>query len=422
MNLKKSTPLFLLIILLLFSNLSYSSSRNKGNEGLQKSIDSVRKGTIVLTGKPGTKVQVKQLKHEFWFGCAVSSSVFSENSRMSESDVKMYKEKFLENFNSAVTENAVKWLSMERIQGEIDYKTADNILDWTAENKIPCRGHNLYWGIDQFVQKWVKGLNNEELREALKKRGVETAKHYKGRFVEYDLNNEMIHGNYYAEKLGEGITKEMAGWVLEGDKNAKLWLNDYDILTGNRLDAFLQHIRKMQKMGVPVAGIGVQGHLHGDTFSREKLKMSLDSLSQFGLPIRITEFNIPGQRSKYYKDKSIKMTQEEEVQKAKDIVDYYRICFAHSSVEGILQWGFWANSNWIKVSSLYNSDWTPTPALKAYQDLIFKEWWSNETVALDENGKAEVAAFYGDYKIIAGENEVFISLKKEKGREKVKIK
>ena len=290
-----------IIFSLLLSNRVHSSSLNDEKNSQEKAIESIRKGALHIKGKPGAIVKVEQLKHEFWFGCAISSNVFAENSKMSESDIKMYKEKFLENFNSAVTENAVKWGSMERNRGEIDYKTADNILDWIEENNLPCRGHNLYWGIDQFVQKWVKELNEEELRKALEKRGIETAKHYKGRFVEYDLNNEMIHGNYYAKKLGDGITKEMADWVLEGDKNAKLWLNDYDILTGKRLDDYLQHIRKLLKEGVPIAGIGVQGHLHGESFSREKLKESLDSLGQFGLPIRITEFNIPGQSSKYYK-------------------------------------------------------------------------------------------------------------------------
>ena len=37
------------------------------------------------------------------------------------------------------------------------------------------------------------------------------------------------------------------------------------------------------------------------------------------LRYRITEFNLPGQRSKYYKDRSINITDEEELQKAKDI-------------------------------------------------------------------------------------------------------
>ncbi len=92
--------------------------------------------------------------------------------------------------------------------------------------------------------------------------------------------------------------------------------------------------------------------MHAESFSREKLKESLDALAQFGLPIRITEFNLPGQRSKFYENKSLRMTEEEELQKAKELVDYYRICFAHLAVEGILMWGFWEGANWITKAKL----------------------------------------------------------------------
>ena len=387
----------------------------------QSSLDSIRKGTIFIQGEPGAEVYIEQLRHEFWFGCAISSGVFSEHPALPESDIRMYKEKFLENFNAAVTENAVKWGSMERIRGKIDYMTPDNILEWTESNGIPCRGHNLYWGIDKFVQNWVKELDDEELRLAVQKRGIETARHFRGRFAEYDLNNEMIHGNFYAERLGEGITLEMARWVLEGDPGAKLWVNDYDILTGNRLEDYMEHIRTLIREGVPLAGIGVQGHLHGETFSREKLKESLDSLAQFGLPVRITEFNMPGQRSKYYSDRSLELTQEEELLKAKNLADYYRICFAHPAVEGILMWGFWEGANWIGVSSLFRRDWSPTPALKAYRDLVFGEWNTTLSVTLDENGHASVKAFYGDYKITSGPREILGSLAKQKGTIKIKL-
>jgi GH35 family endo-1,4-beta-xylanase len=406
----------------LLSNSLYSQSFEDDNLSLNEDIERIRKGTIYLSGMPGESVNIKQVKHEFWFGCAISSRVFSPNTKMSEENIRLYKEKFVENFNSAVTENAIKWGSMERKRGEIDYKTSENILEFTDANELPCRGHNLYWGINQFIQPWVKELNNEELREALEIRGRETARHFKGRFVEYDLNNEMIHGNYYAEKLGEGITLDMAKWVLEGDPEAKLWVNDYDILTGNRLDDYIKHIKVLLNDGVPIAGIGVQGHLHSETFSRDKLKESLDALGELGLPIRVTEFNIPGQRSKYYQDKSLNLTKDEEELNAKELADYYRICFAHPAVDGILMWGFWEGANWIRVSSLYKKDWTPTPALKAYQDLIFREWNTTTSVSLNEEGKASVPAYYGDYKISTNQEELDVSLAKRDGSIKVDLR
>jgi len=249
------------------------------------------------------------------------------------------------------------------------------------------------------VQPWIKEMNDEELRQTLQNRAETVTRRYKGRFAEYDLNNEMIHGNYYEERLGPEITKLMAQWAHNGDPDAKLWLNDYDILTGNKLPEYMAHIRKLLRQGVPIAGIGVQGHLHAETFDRNELKRALDSLAIFKLPIRITEFNMPGQRSKYLKDKIFTMTPQEEEQNARELVDYYKICFAHPAVNGILMWGFWAGANWIPASSMFNRDWSITKTGEAYRNLIFKEWWTKESGTAGRKGTFSVPAFYGKYRV-----------------------
>lgn len=387
---------------------------NAQYQGINESIAKYRKGTITVKSNPGDKVSVEQISHEFWFGCAIANSLVGNS--MPENDVRQYKEKFLQNFNSAVTENALKWGNMERRRGEVSYVVTDGILKWTEENNIPLRGHNIFWGIPQFVQPWVKALSNEELRQTLQNRAETITSKYKGRFAEYDLNNEMVHGNYYEDRLGPDITKLMAQWAHNGDPDAKLWLNDYDILTGNKLAGYMAQIRKLLGQGVPVAGIGVQGHLHAETFDRNILKSALDSLALFNLPIRITEFNMPGQRSKYYTGKITVMTPEEEQLKAREIVDYYRICFSHPAVEGILMWGFWEGANWIPVSSLYKRDWSPTPAAEAYHNLIFREWWTKEEGTTGKNGSMEVSAFYGKYKVTVNGISKEVILEKTKGK------
>jgi GH35 family endo-1,4-beta-xylanase len=111
-----------------------------------------------------------------------------------------------------VTENAVKWIDMERVKGEVNYATVDGILKWTEENNIPLRGHNIFWGIPDRVQPWLKEMNDSELSNALRNRAEILAARYKGRFAEYDLNNEMVHRNYYEDRIGPEITKQMAGW------------------------------------------------------------------------------------------------------------------------------------------------------------------------------------------------------------------
>lgn len=382
--------------------------------GIDNDINKHRKGELIIKANPGDKVTVEQLKHEFWFGAAISNG-FVDGS-MSASDVKNYNDKFLQNFNSAVTENAVKWLSMEREKGKINYATVDGILAWTDKNNIPLRGHNLFWGIPKFVQPWLKEMNDDELRQTLQTRAETITKRYKGRFAEYDLNNEMVHGNFYEERLGPGITKQMAQWAHNGDPEAKLYLNDYDILTGNKLPEYMAQIRSLLKQGVPIAGIGVQGHLHAETFDRKELKRALDSLAVFNLPIRITEFNVPGQRSKYHTERILTMTPEQEAIKAKELVDYYKICFAHPAVEGILMWGFWEGANWIPVSSLYKRDWSPTPAADAYQKLIFNEWWTKTSGVANKEGTYATPAFYGKYNVTVNGKSKEVDLQQQKGK------
>lgn len=385
----------------------------QGDEtALNRAIKEHRMGTLVIETEPNAPVRVEQVRHEFWFGAALANQMFG--GRGSSANAARYKEVFLQNFNAAVTENALKWHDMEPQQGRVNYSVVDVILEWTDQNKIPLRGHNIFWGIPNRVQPWLKSLDDQALREALRDRALDVATRYRGRFAEYDLNNEMLHANYYEERLGSGITKEMAAWVKEGDPGAVLYLNDYDILTGNRLEDYIAHIRRFIDDGVPFAGIGVQGHLHGDSFDPAALRHALDELAQFKLPICITEFNFPGQRSKHYGQRGARLTEAEEEAKARNLAEYYRICFAHPAVTGILIWGFWEGANWIPVSSLYRRDWTPTPAAEAYRDLVFNQWWTRWEGRADAEGRCRLQAFYGKHRITTNDRTALFDLSRTK--------
>jgi GH35 family endo-1,4-beta-xylanase len=386
--------------------------QTKGDE-IDLQIRQNRMGNLTVEAKPGARVRVEQIRHEFWFGAAISSSAF--NGRLSAEDKQKYDAVFLANFNAAVTENALKWHSMERRRGQVDYSVVDAMLDWTEAHDIPLRGHNIFWGIPQFVQDWIKELDDQTLMATLKDRAETIALRYKGRFAEYDLNNEMIHGNFYADRLGPGITKKMADWVKQVDPGARLYLNDYDILTGKRLDDYIRHIQGLLNENVSIDGVGVQGHLHGDSFDPTKLKQSLDALAQQGLPLCITEFNLPGQRSSVYNKRDAKLTPEQEQAKARAIIEYYRICFAHKAVKGVLMWGFWEGANWIPQSSLYRRDWTPTPAAEAYRDLVYHQWWTQWEGQADAQGQCRVPAFFGRHRVTVDGQEKTIDLRQAEG-------
>ncbi len=295
-----------------------ASAAAAADSDLDASIARNRMGTLVIRSAPGAKVTVEQTRHEFWFGATLPSGVFT--GRTPEADIAKWKETFRTHYNAGVPEGDFKWDVMERQQGVVNYAVVDSMLAWADQEGIPLRGHCIFWGIPNHVQPWLKAFSDDEFRQALRARGRGIGERYRDRFAEYDLNNEMIHGNYYEQRFGLEFVKQMALWVKEGDPNAKLFVNDYDITTGVKLDDYVKHIRSLLDIGVPLSGIGVQGHLHGDSVDWDKLQNALDTLAQFKLPIRITEFNFPGQRSQFYASdgRGLRMTPEEEQAQGRD--------------------------------------------------------------------------------------------------------
>jgi GH35 family endo-1,4-beta-xylanase len=381
---------------------------------LDASIAKYRMGTLVIRTAPNAKVKVEQIRHEFWFGATLPTGIFS--GRGNPDDSARFQEIFASHFNAGVPEVALKWDAMEPQKGAVNYTTLDNILAWARQKGIAMRGHCIFWGVPNHVQDWLKALSDPEFKIAVAERGRSIAARYRDQFVEYDFNNEMMHANYYEQRFGLEFTRQMALWVKDGDPNARLFVNDYDVLTGNRLADYVQHIQRLLDAGVPISGIGVQGHLHGDSFDAAALQNALDTLAQFKLPIRITEFNFPGQRSKYYTgDRRAEMPPAEEQAKAEALKQYYRICFAHPSVTGIMMWGFWEGANWIPQSSLYKRDWTPLPAAKAYEDLVLNQWWTRWSGTANAEGWAIVPAFYGTHKVTVNGKEIIVTLTKAEG-------
>jgi len=85
-------------------------------------------------------------------------------------------------------------------------------------------------------------------------------------------------------------------------------------------------------------------------------------------------------------------------------------------------WGFWEGANWIPQSSLYKRDWTPTPAAKAYRDLIFRDWWTKWEGQADANGRCEVPAFFGEHRVTAAGKTKTVTLRQADGRATVTLR
>ncbi len=384
---------------------------NLSPSAIQARIRKLRMGTVSVKTKPGADVSVRQLRHEFLFGTALPDSLAEKTpGALRGSDRKVFLKILGDNFNYAVHENALKWYDCEKSEGAVDYYMADRIWELCHERNIPMRGHCIFWEKEDLNLPWVTALDNDRLRAAIVRRATGVTRHFKGRIEEFDLNNEMINGEFFQRRLGYGIISEMAWMAKAGNPDATLYVNDYGILwdSGFNLDSYVVQIRKLLANGVPIGGIGCQGHsiaLHQPGMSAEHVQDALDRLSEFQLPIKITEclFDVDDEQ-----------TQADEMKK---ILPIY---FAHPSIEAIVMWGFWAGAHWRPWAALWREDWTPTPQGLAFRDLVYNQWWTQVSGKANASGIFQTEAFHGDYQITSeGKTQKGALRKKEKSLEVV---
>jgi endo-1,4-beta-xylanase len=364
----------------------------------EQRIRHIRMGDVRVTvvdesGAPiaDATIQLAQTRHHFPFGVALNTNIFSINSDATATDRENYMQLAETLFNAAVHENALKWLENEPEAGQVSFLDADTIWDWSRQNDMPMRGHTIFWEVAEFNQDWLKQLNPKQLRQAMVKRVETVCGRYQGRIEEFDVFNEVLHGDFYRQRLGDRIFADMFKACQRVNPNVRLYTNDFAILEGQKAGDYVQQISSWQNQGAPIGGIGIQSHLEAkDKPTPAAITQTLDRLAQFNLPIKITELSIQA---------------ETDQAQAVKLRDFMRTTFAHPAISGIMLWGFWEGNQWLQNAGLYRKNWTEKPAGQMYRELVFEQWWTQENLTTDATGSAPTRAFYGQYKATVSQGD-----------------
>ncbi len=329
-------------------------------------------------------VRYRLVKHHFPFGTCVNQSLLLKPD--SDPDARRYRDLLARYFTCAVDESAMKWKHMEPEPGV--YRDEIPLKVWAACRRLglSMRGHCIMWGTNQGPAGWHKTVEPAVLEKAIKARMVRVLGLFKGKIDEWDLNNEMLHGDVYAKRLGLKNGAAYFKWAEVADPGVTYYVNDYGILGGGA-KKYARHIQAMLDDGAPIGGIGCQAHFGGRVPPTETLWASLDTLAAFGLPIKITEFDAGG---------------KDEAAQAEDLRRFYRVCFAHPAVKGILMWGFWEGRHWKPGRALWRKDWSIKPNGQAYVDLMERQWVTSGAAAAGRDGWVAFRGFYGTYRVEAG--------------------
>ncbi|KAM3405227.1 hypothetical protein ACQJBY_007988 [Aegilops geniculata] len=201
---------------------------------LEDKTDKARKRDVILkveagAGAAAASVRVVQLDNAL-----IPLRDMHQHVRHPELQKRAFLDFFTNHFDWAVFENELKWYHTEAQQGQLNYADADALLAFCDRLGKSVRGHCVFWSVDGDVQQWVKNLTKGQLRSAMQGRLEGLVPRYAGRFKHYDVNNEMLHGRFFRDRLGEGdIPAYMFKEVARLDPEPALFVNDYNVERAN---------------------------------------------------------------------------------------------------------------------------------------------------------------------------------------------
>ncbi len=219
-------------------------------------------------------------------------------------------------FNTITAENAMKPGLIHPEKDRYFWTDTDTIVGFAKRNNMKMRGHTLCW--HRQTADWLfkddagKQVGKEELLARLKDHITNVVGRYKGSIYAWDVVNEAIDDNekiefrssLWYEICGEDYIAKAFQYAHEADPEAKLFYNDYNTENPVKREKIYLMIKKLKDQGVPIHGVGLQGHWSNKWPSSDELTRTIEKFSSLGIDIQITEMDISVYGSKENMDEN----------------------------------------------------------------------------------------------------------------------
>jgi endo-1,4-beta-xylanase len=272
----------------------------------------------------------------------------------------------LRQFNSMTAENAMKMGPIHPKENEYNWANADSIVAFAQRNKLKMRGHTLCWHSQ--TAKWMftdaegKPATKELLLARLKEHITTVVSRYKGKVYAWDVVNEVISDDkneFYRNSdwfkiCGEDFISKAFQYAHEADPNALLFYNDYNETNPIKREKIFKLVQNLKKAGVPIHGLGMQGHWALTEPTRQELDSALFRYSQLGVAIQITELDVSvypkehNAREKKATDYDTRFTPELETRQAEAYRMYFELFRKYrKTITGVTFWNISDRSSWL---------------------------------------------------------------------------
>ena len=220
-------------------------------------------------------------------------------------------------FNSVTAENDWKPGEIHPKEGVWNFERADKIADFCRQNGIKMRGHCLCWHSQfadwMFTDKKGKEVTKEVFYERLRDHIQTIMKRYKDVVYAWDVVNEAMaddgggprwgfgrggqepspyRQSRHFKLCGDEFIAKAFQFAREADPDVLLFYNDYSCVDEGKRERIYNMVKKMKDAGVPIDGIGMQGHYNIYFPSEEQLEKAIVRFKEIVKHIHITELDL----------------------------------------------------------------------------------------------------------------------------------
>lgn len=206
-------------------------------------------------------------------------------------------------FNSITAENDMKFALVHPEKDLYTFENADKILAFAKKHNMHMRGHTLVWHnqtTDWVFEDGDKPASRELLLERMKQHIDTVVGRYKGDIYCWDVVNEVIddkNGQFlrdskWLSQVGEDFIAKAFHFAHEADPNALLFYNDYNESTPEKRDKIVKLIKGLKADGVPIHGMGLQGHWNLNTATLDNIKAAIEAYAALDVVLHVTELDI----------------------------------------------------------------------------------------------------------------------------------
>jgi len=228
----------------------------------------------------------------------------SDNDAIVSGADKASQDIVLKQFNCITLENSMKAALINPQPGVFNYAPADAFVAFGQAHNMFIIGHTLVWHNQVpawfFINEEGKPNSKEEQIERLRNYIKAVAGRYAGKVNAWDVVNEVIDndGSYrhtsWVNAFGNGDTLVKYAFKFAGEfaPNAELYYNDFNAWRPEKRDGIVHMVKMLQKEGIRIDGVGMQGHWGLDYPKTTYIEAAIDAFAACDVKVMITELDV----------------------------------------------------------------------------------------------------------------------------------